>query len=363
MKVIAISWKRGENWVLTEIDLHKKRVTLKQIASQSGVSSTTVSLVINGRDDIHIARETRERIIKVAGELGYDLNKPRARKQTLPTILFISSDSSNNHIGTSFFSNLFRELKLNGSHLFNFIDIVCDRENLPAQIKFFMKSDPLLIITYSLSMYRALRTHGIKTPVIIPQGDENQVLNDPMASVFMVDDRQVGLLAAQEIRRKGYDQCEMIFPRGESRTIKERQDSFISEFQRIGGVAQVNLFDSFNPAVIKNLIKNMDLSQSKSFFCYSDAIAIYVLGALQKKFGHSYFDYAVIGTDNLYWGEHTIPSLTTMDLKEKDMALRIILEGESLLRGIPFQSSIIRFPVTLIPRESTEHNISQWVSQ
>ena len=72
--------------------MYKKRVTLKQIAEKSGVSSTTVSLVINGRTDINIAPETRERIIIAAGELGYDLNnKKHKSNNTIPTIIFIES--------------------------------------------------------------------------------------------------------------------------------------------------------------------------------------------------------------------------------------------------------------------------------
>jgi len=50
-------------------------VTLKDIAHQSGVSITTVSRILNGRDTaIPIREETRQRVISVAAELGYKPN-------------------------------------------------------------------------------------------------------------------------------------------------------------------------------------------------------------------------------------------------------------------------------------------------
>lgn len=47
----------------------KKRVTIKQVAQEAGVSTQTVSRVINDRPDV--APETRQRVREVIGRLGY----------------------------------------------------------------------------------------------------------------------------------------------------------------------------------------------------------------------------------------------------------------------------------------------------
>jgi DNA-binding LacI/PurR family transcriptional regulator len=53
----------------------RKVITIKDIAAQAGVSTTTVSRILNGRDTgIPIKDETRERVISVANELGYRPN-------------------------------------------------------------------------------------------------------------------------------------------------------------------------------------------------------------------------------------------------------------------------------------------------
>src|SRR5687767_2358933 len=52
-----------------------KMITLKDIAKEAGVSTTTVSRILNGRDSgITIREDTRERVLAVAQTLGYRPN-------------------------------------------------------------------------------------------------------------------------------------------------------------------------------------------------------------------------------------------------------------------------------------------------
>ena len=44
---------------------------MEDVAREAGVSRTTVSFVLNNRDDARIAPETRERVQHVAAQLGY----------------------------------------------------------------------------------------------------------------------------------------------------------------------------------------------------------------------------------------------------------------------------------------------------
>ena len=60
------------------MNFHRKRLTIKQVAKAAGVSTQTVSRVINDRPDV--AQETRERIQQVINELGY---RPSALARSL----------------------------------------------------------------------------------------------------------------------------------------------------------------------------------------------------------------------------------------------------------------------------------------
>jgi DNA-binding LacI/PurR family transcriptional regulator len=53
-----------------------KRPTSADVANAAGVSRTTVSFVLNGREDVKIPLETRERVLAAAERLGYHPHAP-----------------------------------------------------------------------------------------------------------------------------------------------------------------------------------------------------------------------------------------------------------------------------------------------
>ncbi|WP_241723728.1 LacI family DNA-binding transcriptional regulator [Raoultella sp. HC6] len=63
----------------------KNKVTMNDIARTAGVSQATVSLVLNQSRNIKLSEETRQRVIAVASELGYDrlpaIHAPRNQEE------------------------------------------------------------------------------------------------------------------------------------------------------------------------------------------------------------------------------------------------------------------------------------------
>jgi LacI family transcriptional regulator len=63
----------------------KNRVTMNDIARTAGVSQATVSLVLNQSRNIKLSDETRQKVIAVASELGYDrlpaIHSPRNQEE------------------------------------------------------------------------------------------------------------------------------------------------------------------------------------------------------------------------------------------------------------------------------------------
>ncbi|SDI12912.1 regulatory protein, lacI family [Pseudobutyrivibrio sp. 49] len=74
-----------------------KKVTIKDVAREAGVSVATVSYVVNGRTDLKISDETRKRVLQVINLLNYSPNqaaKALASKRKSQVGFAISDSSS-----------------------------------------------------------------------------------------------------------------------------------------------------------------------------------------------------------------------------------------------------------------------------
>ena len=65
-------------------------MTVKEIAKLANVSPATVSNVLNHRNNV--GEETRQRILEICKENGYDINKGKIRsRQKIPIPFFLIS--------------------------------------------------------------------------------------------------------------------------------------------------------------------------------------------------------------------------------------------------------------------------------
>ena len=59
-----------------------KRVTINDIAAKAGVSPTTVSMILNHREDVHFSDETILNVLKISEKMGYSSQKGSKRNGT-----------------------------------------------------------------------------------------------------------------------------------------------------------------------------------------------------------------------------------------------------------------------------------------
>ena len=57
------------------VSMAKKKVTIKDVAREAGVSTAAVSYVMNNRTDVRISDETRKKILQVINLLDYTPNQ------------------------------------------------------------------------------------------------------------------------------------------------------------------------------------------------------------------------------------------------------------------------------------------------
>lgn len=77
--------------------LQRGRATLAAVAKRAGVSKTTASFVLTGRDDMRVSAATRDRVLQAARVLSYTPRPPRLRAGRLPVIAFVCDTIASDH--------------------------------------------------------------------------------------------------------------------------------------------------------------------------------------------------------------------------------------------------------------------------
>lgn len=78
-----------------------RRVTLREVAEKAGVSATTASFVLAGREDMRISEDARRRVLRVAAELDYrpNLTARSLRTRVTRTIALVSDTIATRQYG------------------------------------------------------------------------------------------------------------------------------------------------------------------------------------------------------------------------------------------------------------------------
>ncbi|MCD6128611.1 LacI family DNA-binding transcriptional regulator, partial [Candidatus Bipolaricaulota bacterium] len=156
----------------------RRKVTIREVAARAGVSVSTVSRVLNGRDAHHMRPETKERVLRAIEELEYTPVKAARslRRQRTQVIGVLLPDISN-----PFFSLLARGVE---SVAFEkgYSILICDSNH-----------DPRKEAVY-LSMLLEERVEGLVfIPVGRPATDLIQRLLNHGVKIVVADRRVDGL--------------------------------------------------------------------------------------------------------------------------------------------------------------------------
>ena len=95
-----------------EREERQKNVTIAEVARAAGVSSATVSYVLNGRTDIKVAEATREKVLSVCRELGYQKGAGRGRAARGVTIDDIAREAGVSTATVSYIVNGRTDVKI-----------------------------------------------------------------------------------------------------------------------------------------------------------------------------------------------------------------------------------------------------------
>jgi LacI family transcriptional regulator len=331
----------------------KKKVTISDIAKSLSISSTTVSFVLNNRQDKGISEETKERVLEKAETLGYrKLVKPTLQGWTRVALLSRNIQFFNFY--TSFFAEVYSHLQRKAPQhkleLF-LMEFRLEKGNEYAynRLQEIRNLGIQVFITSDSMIAEYLIKQRIK--VVFIQG--GKVLPDCVT--IYCDDYNAGKVAGEYALQMGHREAGLIFPNVNS----PRFDGFWETFTSNGGQCPEQFIWNIKLDHDEIILKITELSVTgvlpSLFYCFADNVLFPVIKAFKNNNLSVPDDVSLIGTDNLYWGRYATPAFTTVDLSEELFADKVIEAVKHVINdGAPYELAV---PVKLIARETVKEAI------
>lgn len=340
--------------IFSEID--RTMVTLKDIAAEAGVSITTVSNVVHNRQ----SRVSPELVRKIEGIIEREHYAPSMSARSLANdqscIIGVVTHLTPQNIGStigdpfmsSFVDSIEKRTREEGYYLM--IRAVEDAAELASLSRSWRLSGLILTGMFQDDFFRTARELGIPYVLI------DSYVDDSGACCIGLEDEKGGYIATKHLLEKGH------------RTI-----AFASPSIRPAGVIEKRFLGyrraldeygiPFDPSLIftqeitveegKKLGRQLAArTEITGIFASADILAAGIIAGLSERGVSVPADKSVIGFDDNYLSQLTIPGLTTIhqDAERKGiLATDFILKQ---LRGEPIPEKNVILPVHLVERGS-----------
>jgi len=335
--------------------------TQEDVARLAGVSRATVSYVINDQrgGNVRISDETRQRVLEVVEQLGYQPNVTARSLRTRRTQLLA--------VMVPDLTNPFYPLLIRGAQAAadqqGYQILVYDSNDRPAKEKAFIEGmlrrrvDGVILVAFHLQAEDVARLTQVGIQVVAVGGRlrtagvdvvatrERLAAHEAMRHLISRGHRRIAHLAGPQdtppgqVRLQGYREAlvEAGFPYDETLV---RYGAFHRE-----GVADL----------ISSLFSQPgDTDRPTALFAANDVMAIEAIRSLTRQGWRVPEDVAVCGFDNIPRAEVIVPSLTTIDHNSEvlgEQAAALLLER--LDSQEPIEVRHISVPYQLVIREST----------
>lgn len=292
---------------------------MKEIAEKTGVSVSTVSLVMNNRDAGRIKPDIARKVRKTAEKLGYKVNPMARAMRTNRThiIGFVSED-----VATTPYAG----------------GIIAGAQDAANQLGYLMISASTDGLVDEETGIAALKRYGADGFLYAKMFNRQTQVPDsltgtPLVLVDAVDANAQLPSVTPDERRIGYDATARLLAAGCERIAYVGcADDMVAQTGRLAGY-RAALEDSgrgFDANLVVNVLNNgpaldavsdlFDREQPDGFFCFNDARAWFVYECAARRGLTVGRDLSVVGVDNhRVFAETLTPRLTTVELPHYEM--------------------------------------------
>jgi len=296
----------------------QERVTIHDIARESGVSVSTVSLVMNNRPGV--AQETRLRVLETAGSLGYTskTNLQNAKGNRLNTVgVVVKQESNTPPFANPFYSKVLAGIeeacRLNGTRmLFTILPVDENNRCIDLQPVFFKADvDGLLMVGTFVDSTISQLNRSKLPPVVLVDGYSDTESYDTVIS----DNFRAAYQAVENLIEKGHRHIGLIGGQEESYpSLRDRRNGYLRALKdhRISNTYcaefNINCFHGYEETQ-QLLARNPQIT---GLFAVNDETALNAMRAVQDMGKRVPQDVSVVGFDDTYLAVNANPSLTTM---------------------------------------------------
>lgn len=286
-------------------------ITIKEIAEMAGVSSATVSKVLNGKDK-YISEFTRRRILEIVEREEYIPNgiAKSLRMKNTRTIGLIMPDVMN-----LFFSELAKGVE-DAAEKKGYSVILCNTDNNQEKEERYINIlqekmvDGIIMAAAENSVTKSLERY--KAPLVLV--DRDIELNKKVGRIT-VDNEEGGYMATSFLIEKGCKNIGFISSKKQAKPSAERFKGYRKALETNSIKFQENItyFDSFKIETgYLGALSILEKGKVDGIFCGNDLIAIGALKALKEKKVRIPEDIKIIGFDNIATCDFLDPPLTTI---------------------------------------------------
>ncbi len=329
-------------------------ITIKDIAQAAGVSTATVSNVINNKTK-HVSQQTIQLINDIIKESDYT---PNIYARSLVSnssnlIVYAETRESRNLLNNLFRSQLMDALEY---HLFdNGYNLILKSLTTVQDFETFLKSWNINAIIYNSSLSPDFEKlfASLSIPVCI---FNRSTANHHFINVG-IDDYKAAVMAVEYLYNKGHRHIAYATPgiKG-STTNTNRANGYIDTIKRLKLSESENLLFECSNENFFDLGKQIAKTSATAVFAQSDALAISLVTGLRSAGKKVPEDVSIIGFDNLEIDHLIYPPLTSVDndpkLYAKETVNVLLNLIDSKDRNINKNYSPIVLPTRIVERES-----------
>ena len=324
-----------------ELSKQRAKVTIADVARESGVSAATVSLAL--RNKAGLREETRQRVLDAAQQLGYryQASNQAATRQEVDQIGVLVKTRNNDSAATnSFYGPILAGIeeicRRRQIHLV-YANLLVDESNAPIDPPRLLtdrRTDGLLVVGMQINQSFCTLLQQDSSPVVLvdayAEGNPfDAVVSDNIAGAYAATHH----LIAQGHRHIAiFGSQRHAFP-----SIAERREGYtkaICEAELTPCFWDCPLWPDAAAKMAPTYLA--DHPEISAVFACNDAVAMVLFRAAQEQKREIPTDLSIIGFDNIELAQHTHPPLSTMRVDKTGMGR---LAAQLLLNRIEYPAA------------------------